>query len=160
MNCNKCGAPLTEGALFCGECGAKVEATATVETTTEAPSQGSFTAAPASEPAPQPQTTYTAPSQPQANTTYTAPQSGPASNVVANGTPMIIWAIVNMVLCCLPLGIVALINAIKIDKAMTQIEADELTKKAKMWNIIATASAAVGVVIYIILMVIGAASGY
>lgn len=157
MNCNKCGAPLTEGALFCGECGAKVEATEAVNTATE--TQGSFTAAPAAEPAPQPQTTYTAPSQPQ-NTTYTAPQGGPANNVVANGTPMIIWAIVNMVLCCLPLGIVALINAIKIDKAMTQIEADELTKKAKMWNIIATASAAVGVVVYIIIMVIGAASGY
>ena len=67
-----------------------------------------------------------------------------------------LWlGICSTVLCCLPLGVVSIIYASKVDSYWNQgmyAQAQENAEKAKMWGI---ASAAVGFVVSIILFIIG-----
>ena len=81
------------------------------------------------------------------------------------GTPPdnnLVWAILCTVLCCLPLGIVAIIKSTKVkelwlqgDHAGAQKAADD-AKKYSIWGMVA---GGVGLLIYIILMVVGVAAG-
>ena len=81
------------------------------------------------------------------------------------GTPPdnnLVWAIICTVLCCLPLGIVAIIKSTKVkelwlqgDHAGAQKAADD-AKKYSIWGMVA---GGVGLLIYIILMVVGVAAG-
>ena len=79
----------------------------------------------------------------------------------------LVWAILCTVLCCLPLGIVAIIKSTKVkelwalgDKAGAQKAADD----AKKWAIWGAAAAAVVWVLYIIFFMViglgGAFAGY
>ena len=79
----------------------------------------------------------------------------------------LVWAILCTVLCCLPLGIVAIIKSTKVkelwalgDKAGAQKAADD----AKKWAIWGAAAAAVVSVLYIIFFMViglgGAFAGY
>ena len=70
----------------------------------------------------------------------------------------LVWAIVCTVLCCLPLGIVAIIKSTKVndlwnqgDKAGAQKAADD-AKKFSIWGAVI---AVIFIVIYFILMAIG-----
>lgn len=124
---------------------------------------------------------YAAPgySQPGYGTpAYGAPAYGaPAPGYpAAGGYPLagkpdnnLVWAIVTTVLCCLPLGIVAIVKANSVDKlwavgdfAGAQQAADE-AKRWSMWGLIAgVVWSLIWVVVAILLMagVIGAASTY
>lgn len=104
MKCNKCGAELEEGALFCGSCGAKAEAAEPVtEAATAAANEEPGAEVPEENPiaaedvngGPPPQEEYTAPSQeaePQQNTwnTYsgTVFQQPDAKNDEDEGLPV------------------------------------------------------------------------
>jgi len=92
-------------------------------------------------------------------TTYQPMETPPDNNLV--------WAILCTVLCCLPLGIVAIIKSTKVkelwalgDKAGAQKAADD----AKKWAIWGAAAAAVVWVLYIIFFMViglgGAFAGY
>lgn len=84
------------------------------------------------------------------------------SNNHSSGTPPdnnLVWAILCTVLCCLPLGIVAIIRATKVnelwalgDFAGAQKAADE----AKKWAIWGAAITIIGMVLYVLfILVIG-----
>lgn len=73
----------------------------------------------------------------------------------------LVWAILSTVLCCLPLGIVSIINSTKVSSLWAQgqyAEAQSASAAAKKWAIIAAISGAVatvvGVILYIIFMVV------
>jgi hypothetical protein len=105
---------------------------------------------------------------------YGAPGYGAPAYPAAGGYPLagkpdnnLVWAIVTTVLCCLPLGIVAIIKANSVDKlwaagdfAGAQAAADE-AKRWSMWGLIAgIVWSLIWVVVAVLLMagVIGAAS--
>lgn len=70
-----------------------------------------------------------------------------------------IWAILSTVLCCLPLGIVAILKSNKVDNlwAMGKYEeAQAASKDAKMWTLIAAGCGLVGGFIYSIIVLIAA----
>ncbi|MBL0357076.1 MAG: CD225/dispanin family protein [Chitinophagaceae bacterium] len=71
----------------------------------------------------------------------------------------LVWAILSTILCCLPLGIVAIISATKVDNLWNSgqhSEAVREAKKAKDWAIY---SAIAGVVVIILYFIIAVGSG-
>jgi hypothetical protein len=69
----------------------------------------------------------------------------------------LVWAILATLFCCLPFGIVSIINAAKVDSAWAQGQYQEAVARsqaAKKWAIISAASVAVIFVIYVIAMVV------
>jgi len=68
-----------------------------------------------------------------------------------------VWAILSTVLCCLPLGIVAIIKASKVEQLWYQgfhAEAQKAADDAKKWSIYSAISIGVFVVLYIIVVLI------
>ena len=71
-----------------------------------------------------------------------------------------VLAILTTVFCCLPLGIVAILQANKVDKlyyAGQYDAANEASQNAKKWSIIGAVLAVIGIVIYVIFFVLLAA---
>lgn len=69
----------------------------------------------------------------------------------------LVWAILSTVLCCLPLGIVSIIYATKVDNLWNSRQYDAATaeaKKAKQWAIYAAIAAVVVWIIYFIAFVL------
>ena len=67
-----------------------------------------------------------------------------------------IWAILSTVLCCLPIGIVAIIKASKVDTLYMQgnyAGAEEAAKSAKTWSLIGAGLGLLGGILYVILVV-------
>lgn len=69
----------------------------------------------------------------------------------------LVWAILSTVMCCLPLGIVAVVYANKVDPlwyAEKYDEAEEALKKAKMWTYISAGTGVIGVIITMFFMLL------
>ena len=81
------------------------------------------------------------------NGTYGQPQKP------INGTTYLIFAIISTLLCCLPLGIVAIVYACKIN-SLQRSGAQNAAKKAKMFTIIGTVAALVVSIFYIIFAIV------
>lgn len=144
MTCPKCGALLPDDAVFCAQCGAATQAAQT-----QPPVGYGGQETPPQQPVIPPQYSYNTPPQ----------TSGPQ----INGTTYLVFSILATVLCCLPLGIPAIIFATKIDKAQAMgdyMGAQDAAKKSKMWSIIAAASCAVVLVLYFVLIVFLGAMNY
>ena len=65
----------------------------------------------------------------------------------------LVWAILSTVFCCLPLGIVAIVKASKLDALWAQglqEEAIEAANDAKKWSIIGAVAGVLGVVLYVV----------
>lgn len=65
----------------------------------------------------------------------------------------LVWAILSTVFCCLPLGIVAIVKASKVDALWAQglqEEAVEAANDAKKWSIIGAVAGVLGVVLYVV----------
>lgn len=65
----------------------------------------------------------------------------------------LVWAILSTVFCCLPLGIVAIVKASKVDALWAQDlqeEAIEAANDAKKWSIIGAVAGVLGVVLYVV----------
>jgi len=90
---------------------------------------------------------------PNANTNYANNRICPDSHLAL--------AIISTILCCLPLGIVAIIKSTNVSKEfqMGNYEAaQQASNDAKKWSIIAMVCGAVGVILYFIFMLIGVAA--
>ena len=173
--CNHCGTVNPDGVKFCSECGAPfaaaeltAAAAAAVPEIPEIPAIApEIPAAPevpapeipaqeATEPAlsfdaPQPVYTPPAPSAEQPQYTYTPPQTDftaaprPAAYPIGG---FIAWAVITM-LFCWPLGLVALLNAVRINKSATEEEQRQRISRTKTWCIIATAGCVLGLLSYL-----------
>ena len=99
----------------------------------------------------------------------TCPSCGAAQN--AASTPVIateqrasgtlnvlhlVWAIINLLLCCTPLGIAGLIMTILAKDAPSAEEEVKKLKSAKICNLIGTIGGALVVIVYIMIVVVGA----
>ena len=74
----------------------------------------------------------------------------------------LVWAILCTVLCCLPLGIVAIIKSTKVNELWAQGDkegAQKAADDAKKFSIWGAGIVVVFIVLYFILMVIGVAGG-
>lgn len=74
----------------------------------------------------------------------------------------LVWAILTTIFCCLPLGIVAIIKASKVNGLYVagQYEAAlAASKDAKKWSMIGIGCGLAGIIIYAILVAIGVAAG-
>ena len=72
----------------------------------------------------------------------------------------LIWAILCTVMCCLPLGIVAIIKSTSVEKLWYQghhAEAEKAAADAKKWAIWGAAISAIFVVLYLIVVVLAIA---
>ena len=87
--------------------------------------------------------------QKQARTenTYVPVQMPPSRTIKAG---YLVWSILNILFCCLPFGIVGLVMTVIARDAVTAEEEMQKLKKAKGWNLAATITGAVAVVLYII----------
>lgn len=89
---------------------------------------------------------------------YGAPQGVPPTQQPDNN---LVWAILVTVLCCLPLGIVSIINASKVSGLWAQgqyAEAQAAADNAKKWAMWGAIAGVVGLVIYGIIAVAGGLS--
>ena len=64
-------------------------------------------------------------------------------------------SIINLVICCLPLGIAGLIFTLNAKNALNAEEEAQKLKTAKTCNLIGTIGGAVVVILYVILMMVG-----
>ena len=75
----------------------------------------------------------------------------------------LVWAILTTVMCCVPFGIVSIVNATKVDSLWAsgdQAGAIKASENAKKWAIIgAISGAVVAVVNFIVFFFIGLAEG-
>ncbi len=74
----------------------------------------------------------------------------------------LVWGILTTILCCLPLGIVSIVFASRVDGLWFSgryQEAKDSSRKAATWAIVAAASSLLGVIIYIVVVIIAAAAG-
>lgn len=73
----------------------------------------------------------------------------------------LLWGILSTIFCCLPLGIVSIISATKVDNLWNSGQHEAAlaeSKKAKNWAIYAAIAGAIAVIIYV--MAMGLDSGY
>ena len=74
----------------------------------------------------------------------------------------LVWAILCTILCCLPLGIVAIVKATSVEKLWYQgryAEAQKSSEDAKKYSIWGAALAVIGFVLYLIVIFAAIAMG-
>lgn len=74
----------------------------------------------------------------------------------------LVWAILATLFCCLPLGIVSIVKSVEVNGKLAAGDlagAQESSDAAKKWAIWAAGVTAVLLVIYVILMMLGAVAG-
>lgn len=136
--CTSCGQSVNDGVRFCTHCGAPLP--------------------PASNP--QPQQQYQQPQQQYQQPQYQQPQQ--QSSLIAKPDSHLVMGILATILCCLPFGIVSIVQATRVDNywnAGRYAEAQEASKKARNWAIAAAATGLVVSIVYVILMSAGVIAG-
>ncbi|MGV0809811.1 CD225/dispanin family protein [Mycolicibacterium setense] len=89
---------------------------------------------------------------------YPTPQGPQGAQPDSN----LVWAILSTVLCCLPLGIVAIVKSTQVSGLWTQgryAEAQKSADDAKKFAIWGAAAGAVVAVIWVIIAVVGGIAG-
>ena len=150
MNCKNCGAELNEGAVFCGNCGMKVESEQPVY---EVPAQ-EFSQEVHNEY--QEQGSYVPPVMPECYSEPVVPAEKP------NTVLWIVLAAVEIFTCCQLTGIVSLIFAILGHVAADKgdfAEAEKKIKTAKTWFWVGLVLGLVFIIAYFILVAVGVAAG-
>lgn len=98
------------------------------------------------------------------------PAAAPYTQPAAGGTPFtprkpdsnLVWAILSTLFCCLPLGIVSIVYASKVDSAWNAgdyLGAEKASKNAATYAWVSAGIGIVGGILYGILMAVGIASG-
>lgn len=127
--CTQCGQPIEGDTKFCTNCGAPIPTP---------PPTGST---------PEPQQAYTAP-QPE-------PQPAPQQPTGPRPNTYLVLAILATIFCCLPFGIVAIVQASRVDNLWNSRQyaaAQDTSRKARNWVIAAVATGLLVSIIYFILM--------
>lgn len=80
-------------------------------------------------------------------------------NTIHNPPPdnHMVWAILSTILCCMPLGVVAIIKASKVEQLWYQgfhAEAQKTADDAKKWSIYSAVSIGAIIVLYIVIMIV------
>ena len=127
--CSNCGTQLDENSKFCSNCGAEQASVQPVPAETDY----NFTQ------------TFDEPVVPE------VPKASGNLNILH-----LVWAIINILACCMPLGVAALILTVLAKDAPSAEEEAKKIKTARLCNIIGTVSAVVLFVVYIVLIVVGA----
>ncbi len=146
--CKNCGLELDEGTGFCPNCGTK-QAPATAQNDTAAQNDAQAQNNTNSD---QNFGTVNEGAAPQPGfdpNSFSAPIPPKASGVL--NVAQLVWAIINLLCCCTPLGIAALILTVMAKDAPTAEEEAKKLKTAKTCNIIGTVG---GVVIEILVFVL------
>lgn len=164
MFCQNCGNQLTEGAAFCGQCGAKVaEPAAPQQPTYEAPQSAPQPAYEAPQPAySAPQTSYTVP-QPAPVVAPARPQEDPELNELAKST--MIMGIIGLALSELGLPGLIVSNIAMKKAAEFESKAGGLFGKAKVGRRLAKPGKIVGLImtifwaVYIFFLIVTILSG-
>lgn len=124
--CRNCGTQLEDDAKFCPECGNATENGAPY-------------------------------SDPQANAeSATAANFFPQASSGSLNVGMLVWSILNLVFCCLPLSVVSIIMTVTASKAATAEEEIRHLKTAKICNLIANIGAVVIYALYFLVLLITA----
>ena len=126
MYCQNCGQQIPDGVAFCPHCGAKQEQSDS-------------------------QVSNTAPIYQKSVESYNAASS---SGQKVDQTPYLIWSIIIALLCCLPLGIPAIVFACKIssfNNTGDYTRAQDAARKAKIWTIVC---GIVGIIIDIVIVIL------
>lgn len=148
MFCPACGAQNDPNAQNCSNCGQPMP-----QAQTPAPPQP-----PVAPPAPAPSAPPSPPAYSAAPSQYAQQQPYPAQ-AVPPMPPNYLWqSIVVTILCCWPLGIPAIVFATQVGAKYGRGDyqgAQNASKSAKMWMIIALVAGLVGSVLYIGLTVLG-----
>ena len=129
--CRQCGEAIPDNCNFCTNCGAPASAEE-----------------PENQPQPDPQPQYQQPVQQQ-------PVGVKPKNYLA-------ISIIATILCCWPLGIPAIVYAAKVDGLWNGGDytgAAEASRKAKAWTIASAVTGGVFIILYAILIVVGAVNG-
>lgn len=69
----------------------------------------------------------------------------------------LVWAILTTIFCCMPLGIVSIVYAAKVDglyNAGDYINAQQASNDAKKWAMWSAITCAIGVILYILVIVV------
>ena len=134
--CTNCGNELKENEKFCPECGAEQVKTGSAEAPYIPPIADIPTAG------------ATAGGNPESPAVSTHKER--SLNIA-----QLVWALINVVLCCMPLGVASLVMTIMAKDAPTEEESAKKLKTAKICNIIGTIGGVVIYALYIFLMVVG-----
>ena len=95
--------------------------------------------------------------QNSATPVYTEPVTQKASGNLNVG--MLVWSIIDLLMCCMPLGVVSLIMTIMAQNAATAEEEAGKLKTAKVCNLIGTIGAGIFLILYVVLIVVGVVAG-
>lgn len=74
----------------------------------------------------------------------------------------LVWSILSTVLCCMPFGIAAIVYSTKVDSLWNsgdKLGAQDASKKAKMWMLIAVGCGVLAYIIVGLLSVLGVIAG-
>lgn len=85
-----------------------------------------------------------------------------ANSYVNKPDNFLVWSILSTVLCCMPFGIAAIVYSTKVDSLWNSGDlsgAQDASKKAKMWMLIAVGCGVLAYIIVGILSVLGVLAG-
>lgn len=98
--------------------------------------------------------------EPPTSGSYTSKEDGIPPLKPANW----LWqSIVATILCCIPLGIVGIVFASKVDSLYYNkryAEAEAASNKAKIWTLVAVAAGIIYIIIWVAIMATGSMPGY
>ena len=158
MNCKNCGAELGEGAVFCGNCGMKIESEQPVfeEQVVEEPVQGEYH-----------QETYTEYQEQGSYVPPVMPENSPVSETVvpAEKPNTVLWIVLSAVeifTCCQITGIVSLIFSIIAHLSADKGNFEDARKKIKIAKTSFWIGFALGLIVIIayIVFALGMAAGF
>lgn len=139
--CPNCQNPVNDGELFCPNCGTRIAVQPNPDIDSKSNAQQPY----GEPPFYTEQTNFA-----QNNNYYTVPQTGWGINT----TPYLIWSILNIIFCCLPLSIWSLVLVCNANKKPTYEQAQKDIKTAKIVCLAATIGGGIFQLFYVLLSLI------
>ena len=96
---------------------------------------------------------------PYTQTPYYPVQEHPADMVKPDN--YLVWSIITTIVCCMPLGLVALIRSVQVDSAWAQgdfVRAQQYSKQARTWSIISAVTYLAAILVFLLVWVTLAAT--